>query len=109
MFKGPGDIANIMGRTDLDAYGPVLFTGKCAKATAADYEQRQQTTTCVSGRLNVLIFHDSFYPALKPFFADYFARTTFLWHEMTEQEVLAQLKKNKIDLIIEERAERFLP
>ncbi len=100
MSRFSGDISLIMGRDDKAAYGPSIFTGKCSKATREEFRARQQVTTCKTGKLNSLIFHDSFYPALKPFFADYFAKTTFLWERMSQKAVLEQLKKGKIDLVI---------
>lgn len=109
MSSFTGDISLIMGRDDNAAYGPSIFTGKCSKTTREEFRERYHTTTCETGKLNSLIFHDSFYPALKPFFADYFKTTTFLWESMSQRAVLEQLKKRKIDLVIEERAERFLP
>ncbi len=109
MINFTGDISLIMGRDDKDAYGPKILTGKCSRATREEFRKRQQVTTCKKGKVNALIFHDSFFPALKPFFADYFKRTTFLWERMTQKAVREQLKKGKIDLVIEERAERFLP
>lgn len=110
MFRSTGDISLIMGRDDKTAYGPTVFTGKCSTATPGEFGQKQQITTCDTGKLNVLIFHDSFFTLpLKAFFADYFAKTSFLWESMSQKAVLSQLKKGKIDLVIEERAERFLP
>lgn len=110
MLRATGDISLIMGRDDKGAYGPTLFTGKCSMATPEEFKQRQQVTTCETGKLNALIFHDSFYTLpLKVFFADYFAKTTFLWESMSQGAILEQLKKGRIDVVIEERAERFLP
>ncbi|MBU0962082.1 MAG: hypothetical protein KKH60_11150 [Proteobacteria bacterium] len=109
MSSFTGDISLIMGQDDNAAYGPTIFTGKCSKTTREEFRERYHTTSCETGKLNSLIFHDSFYPALKPFFADYFKTTTFLWESMSQRAVLEQLKKRKIDLVIEERAERFLP
>ncbi len=109
MSRFTGDISLIMGRDDNSAYGPRIFTGNCSEATREEFRKRQQVTTCDTGKLNSLIFHDSFYPALKPFFTDYFAKTTFLWERMSQKGVLEQLKKGKVDLVIEERAERHLP
>jgi hypothetical protein len=110
MVSATGDISLIMGRDDNAAYGPTVFTGKCSQATPEEFTRRQQVTTCATGKLNALIFHDSFIThPLKVFFADYFAKTSFLWESMSQKAVLAQLKMGKIDLIIEERTERFLP
>ena len=110
MFSSTGDISLIMGRDDKAAYGPTIVTAKCSKATQEEFKQEKQVTTCETGKLNALIFHDSFYTMpLKAFFADYFAKTTFLWESMSQKAILDQLKKDKIDIVIEERAERFLP
>lgn len=110
MTRFTGDLSLIMGRDDHAAYGPTVPGGKCSKASLEEYRQERQITTCETGKLNVLIFHDSFFTLpLKVFFADYFAQTTFLWETMSKKAVLQQLRQKKIDLVIEERAERFLP
>ncbi len=104
-----GDISLIMGRDDKAAYGPEIQQGSCSRATPKEYRKRSQVTRCKTGRLHGMIFHDSFYPILKPFFADYFAKTSFRWERMNQRRVLGELKNEHIDVVIEERAERHLP
>jgi hypothetical protein len=110
MLGFTGDISLIMGRKDEEAYGPHITGGRCTTATTEELAKRQLVTTCATGKLNALIFHDSFFTIpLKAFFADYFAKTTFLWQSMSQQAFLDQLQQGRIDVVIEERAERFLP
>ncbi len=109
MFRFTGDITRIMGRTEEEAYGPVLMRGKCVNNSAEDFLQRKHQTYCKDARLNALIFNDSFFPPLKPYFSDYFRHAVYRWERMTLGEVEKQIIRKKPDIVIEERAERHLP
>ncbi len=104
-----GDITLIMGGKEKEAYGPVLEKGLCTSEKKSDYLQRQHVTVCEKGILNAVIFYDSFFPPLKPYFTDYFHRTVYYWEEMSKSKVEEQISIKKPDIIIEERAERHLP
>lgn len=104
-----GDITLIMGRKEKDAYGPVLRSGTCTKESQRDYLQRSHETECENGILTGLIFYDSFFPTLKPYFTDYFGRVVYRWQRMSKAEVENQIRIKKPDIVIEQRAERHLP
>ncbi len=105
-----GDLASLMNDKALfGEKGPVIFTGSCSPATRKDFEQRSHITSCSEGKVNALIYHDSFFTALKPFFADYFATTVFLWEQLNQNSLEKNIQAYKPALVIEEFAERFLP
>lgn len=109
MRRFAGDITRIMGSRKKDSYGPHLTSGTCTSLIDEDYHRRRFETGCDNGSLTALIFHDSFFPAIGPYFADYFNRTVFRWQRMTKAEVVKQIGIKKPDIIIEQRAERHLP
>lgn len=109
MLSFTGDITLIMGGKKEEAYGPFLLSGTCTPETKKDYLQRNHETRCEKGVLTALIFNDSFFPPLKPYFADYFGRAVFRWQRMTQAEINKQVAIKKPDIVIEQRAERFLP
>ncbi len=109
MMDFAGDISMIMGSKEKEAYGPVLMGGTCTPETLIDYLQRTHVTTCKKGKLNAVIFYDSFFPPLKPYFTDYFHRTAYFWERMRKGKVEQQISLAKPDIVIEQRAERHLP
>jgi hypothetical protein len=84
--------------------------GICAGATPEEYQQRHQVTTCSRGKVAALIFHDSFFTgSMKPFFADYFSTTVFLWERLNQDLMRKNIAVHRPALVMEELAERFLP
>ncbi len=64
---------------------------------------------CDRGRLQVLVYRDSFFSHLEPYLSRVFARLTSIWTKVDKTSLQAQLDKNKPDLVIEEWVERNLP
>jgi len=104
-----GDITLIMGGKEEEAYGPSLMGGTCTAESFLDYLQRNHVTLCPENTLDAVIFNDSFFPPLKPYFTDYFRRVAYYWEVMTLARVKQEINIKKPDIVIEERAERFLP
>ncbi len=104
-----GDITLIMGGNEKEAYGPALMQGTCTPLSFMDYLQRHHVTECPRGQLDAIVFNDSFLPPLKPYFSDYFRRTVYRWEQMQEAVVAREMQVRKPDIVIEQRAERFLP
>lgn len=109
MISFAGDITLIMGRKDKEAYGPVLMGGTCTPETFDDYLKRHHVTLCSSNLIDAVIFNDSFLPPLKPYFSDYFRRTSYHWESATRGRIEQEIKVNKPDIVVEQRAERFMP
>lgn len=109
MIRFAGDITLIMGRKDEEAFGPNLPGSACLNDTFSDYLQRYHSTVCKRNSLDAILFNDSFMPPLKPFFTDYFRHATYIWESMTLKRINHELENKKPHIIIEQRAERFLP
>lgn len=104
-----GDITWIRGSREKEAYGPRLFTRLCGDGTLEDPPERSYQTSCPTAELNSVIYHDSFFTLLKGYFSDYYKTTYFRWKKFDLQELEALRKRDRIDIVIEEHAERFLP
>ncbi len=65
------------------------------------YEYRYKGT----GNLKVVVFRDSFCVDMIPFLREYFGETVFVWSYDLNEEII---KKEKPDIVIEERIERTL-
>jgi len=109
MLQFTGDITLIMGRNEKEAYGPILPGSICTEDRFEDYLQRYHESICEQKTLNAIFFNDSFGPPLKPYFTDYFRHTLFLWESMTKKKTLELVKRVKPQIVLEQRAERFLP
>lgn len=107
---GRGDLTRYLdAKAIYDEKVPTILNGRCADATQSEYRRRFQQTVCDQGTITAVIFHDSFFLALKPFMADYFARTVFCWEPLTQEGMLQKIERHDPALVIEEHAERFLP
>ena len=110
MVQGKGDLASLINDESLFAEkGPAFRQGTCSKATPEEYRKKHQVATCREGKISAIIFHDSFFTALKPFFADYFSTTVFLWEGLNQKALQKNIAKYKPAIVIEQMAERFLP
>lgn len=110
MMQGKGDLASLLNDKSLYAEkGPVVRQGTCSQFPPEELHQKHQVTTCPAGKINAIIFHDSFFTGLKYFFADYFTTTFFLWERMTQKALEKNIPVYRPAIVIEELAERFLP
>lgn len=78
----------------------------------ADLQQRQDTPSFArkseKGQLTALIFRDSFFDSLEPFFSENFKHSIYLWKTYDQENIEQALKVRQVDVIIEEVVERFL-
>jgi len=106
------DLALQVGREHLreTEYIP-RFGDSCEpRQRPADIELRQtHTLVCDDGTLDVLIFRDSFFTALQPYFARQFARSTYIWETLTYPALKKRIQGHRPDLVIEQWVERRLP
>jgi alginate O-acetyltransferase complex protein AlgJ len=104
-----GDLATMLGLADryrerLDVIAPLH--SRLANAVPAD-RRRPDFTTAWRGpasRPRVLVFRDSYFSAMLPFFAESFARVRYVLGPYRESIVAEE----KPDIVIEELVERFL-
>ncbi len=64
---------------------------------------------CEGQKLNAVVFRDSFFFQLEPFFITKFKRSTYLWKDMDYPTLIKYIELEKPDIIIEEISERKLP
>lgn len=112
-----GDLAWLMGiyalfresdpqPLSISAFGPICTP----KKYPADAEERQtHTLVCEGQKLNTVIFRDSFFTALQPYFSRKFKRSTYIWEKTNYLSLEKYITLEKPDIVIEEWAERILP
>jgi len=67
------------------------------------------TVTCSEAQLKAVIFRDSFFVGLEPYFSENFSRAVYLWKEYDQSNVEEIQKYFTPDIVIEEVVERILP
>ena len=66
-------------------------------------------TTFKGGNLNALIFRDSFFEYLSPYFSRKFRKVTYIWNMLNYDQLNKYIKEDVPDIVIEEWVERTLP
>jgi hypothetical protein len=64
--------------------------------------------SCPTKDLRVLVFRDSFFQALEPYFSENFKEVIYLWKSYDQKNIEELLSFFKPDIVIEEEAERSL-
>ncbi len=64
------------------------------------------TRSCPKRNLKAVIFRDSFFVPLEPFFSENFAETIYLWKGYDQQNIIELLEYLTPDIVIEEVVER---
>src|SRR5690606_25145913 len=67
------------------------------------------TMVCEDGELNALIFRDSFFTALVPYFSRQFKRSTYIWNRLDFTTLSEFVEKERPDIVIDQVVERTLP
>lgn len=63
---------------------------------------------CAPRELAALVFRDSFFVSLEPFFSENFRNVIYLWKSYDQKNIEEALKIQAIDVVIEEVVEQFL-
>lgn len=114
-----GDLTNILLDYDsfYESYRDVEKFVQCAESTALDYplsnlqsgdSDYHFKTTCRSGTLKAVVFRDSFFGVLIPYFSENFREVVYLWKDYDQKNVEELLATFKPDIVIEEKLERRL-
>ena len=100
---------NTFGAVDIDPMP--LFSDTCnpTKHPAKPGSMENFTSDCDRGELSVLIFRDSFFTALTPYFSRKFKHASYAWGKFSHDRLEAYINKEKPDIVIEERVERTFP
>lgn len=67
------------------------------------------TIRCDTQTLNAVIFRDSFFTALQPYFSRYFYRSTYVWKSMNYHSLVKYVEQEQPDIVIDEVIERAFP
>ena len=110
--RGGGDLSNFIGVKGFIENNPSpVFDDLCnpVKSPSEAKPRETHTYTCHNQELNALVFRDSLFTALQPYFARKFKRSTYIWKTMDSRTLKEYVEKEKPDIVIEEWAERSLP
>lgn len=90
-----------------------IFDNMCEPITTKKLTQEHETETftavCENQQLNAVIFRDSFFSAMYPYFARKFNRSTYIWEKMNFDSLQKYIEQEQPDIVIDEIAERTLP
>ncbi|OGO78854.1 MAG: hypothetical protein A2Y23_14305 [Clostridiales bacterium GWB2_37_7] len=67
------------------------------------------TMICDDQQLDTIIFRDSFFLQLEPYFSRKFRRSTYIWEKLNYNSLVKYMELEKPDIVIEEWAERIFP
>jgi len=85
-----------------DTCDPVRIPRKTRLRDPHSYE-------CQGQDLNAVIFRDSFFTALQPYFVRSFGRSTYVWERLKYDSLAYYVQRERPDLLIEQIVERGLP
>jgi hypothetical protein len=115
-----GDLTTMLLDFDsfTEQYRAVSSSSSCAYSKDYNYSLSNVDEThpktypvvmgCDSGELRALVFRDSFFNALKPFFSENFKEVLYLWKNYDQKNIEELLEVFKPDIVIEEKGEREL-
>jgi len=107
-----GDLANFIGmRKQYSDDKPVFNLSRSAKRDTPKHKNFRHPFTTVNEKshLKALVFRDSFFTAIQPYFSEYFGRATFVWEQINRPSLEKYVEEEKPDLVLEELVERALP
>jgi len=110
--KNDGDLARFANLSPIVERDPrPIFNSQCTKTLSKtdSHEQHIFSTHCQSQTLNALIFRDSFFTALQPYFSEKFKNATFVAERINLKLLKKYIKIKKPDIVIDEIVERTLP
>jgi hypothetical protein len=112
LIRRMGGLSNFAKIENIKEDNPVpIFEGGCTPVNEISEPKSKETHTmiCSTQKLNVLIFRDSFFNALKPYISRYFNRSTYIWQKINYPSLAKYVEQEKPNLVIEEVVERSLP
>ena len=110
--RGGGDLAGFIGVENFKEQDPYpIFEQTCTPISdPLDVKGKTPyTLICDDQKLNAVIFGDSFFSALKPYFSRKFKRSTYIQGHSNDSSLTKYIELEKPDIVIEEWVERMLP
>ena len=88
-----------------------VFENTCTPVNEQPKAKGAETHTmvCDTQKLNAVIFRDSFFTALQPYFSRYFYRSTYIWESMNFKSLVKYVEQEQPDIVIDEMIERGFP
>jgi len=109
---GGGDLLNMIGLGMFEVLVPHPVFKECnmlIKYPPDAGVESTHTWVCQDQKLNILIFKDSFFNAMVPYFSRKFKRSTYIHEKVNYTNLIKYIKLEKPDMVIEEWIERTLP
>lgn len=107
-----GDLAGLLGLKSIyPDETQLLKFNFCAEKVPRKEVMRTNPpihTECPTQKYRALIFRDSFFNSLQPFFSEYFKETLLVWSVLGPPSSWQHVQDFNPDIVIEERAERFI-
>ena len=110
--RGGGDLSILMGVSNFNELNPLpIFKNSSEPIKYPMDAKGRETHSFLSEKqkLNALVFRDSFFSALQPYFARKFKKSTYIWQKLNYPSLKKYLEKENYDIVIEEWVERSLP
>ncbi len=110
--RGGGDLAKFAKIENIKEDNPQpIFEERCIPVNESPdmKDIKTHTMVCKNKNLNAIIFRDSFFNNLQPYFSRQFHRSTYIWKRINYTSLIKYIKQESPDVIIEEVIERSLP
>ncbi len=110
--RSGGDLALFANITNLSEDDPrPIFADNCSKGDilTTKNDVKPFSTTCSNKQLNALIFRDSYFVALQPYFSRKFKKATFISERINIQSLKKYITIEKPNIVIDEIIERTHP
>ena len=104
-----GDLANFIGINICKEHEVEPIFRKACAPSLQPLGVKSSVMRCEGQNLNTVIFRDSFFNYLVPYFSRKFKQSTYLWEKLNYTSLMRSLASDKPDIIIEEWVERTLP
>lgn len=110
--KNNGDLAKFAQIENFIENDPQpVFKGTCSPVKEPPNPKSRETFTsvCKTQKLKALIFRDSFFTALEPYFSRHFYHSTYIWEKINYESLSRYVESDQPDIVIDEIVERSLP
>lgn len=111
-ISGGGDLARFVGVNGFSELNPQpMFENTCKPIRYPESinERKPHSYSCEGQEIKALIYRDSFFNYLQPYFARKFKHSTYIWEKTTYSSLEKYVTLKNPDIVIEEWVERFLP
>lgn len=110
--RGGGDLASFIGVNIFNEPDPQpVFKEACTPIKTPSHATGSEPYAmgCEGQNLNAIIYRDSFFTILQPYFTRKFKHSTYIWEKLSYSSLEKYVGLGKPDIVIEEWVERSLP